>query len=132
MAQIRDDLRWLVFARDNNRCLGCGSFSGLSVDHIVPQSAGGTDDLSNLQTLCKRCNSAKGGIRATRLTAIPEGEEDQIRQRTIHLLDSVYVAAAWAAKRERYSTSSWISEAIVDRLKRDEAKRKRALARRSA
>jgi ATP adenylyltransferase len=31
----------------------------LEVDHIVPRNQGGSDDLSNLQSLCFRCNAAK-------------------------------------------------------------------------
>jgi ATP adenylyltransferase len=31
----------------------------LEVDHIVPRNHGGSDDLSNLQALCFRCNAAK-------------------------------------------------------------------------
>ena len=38
----------------------CG-LTGNSVDHIIPRSAGGTDDDWNLQTLCINCNSSKGG-----------------------------------------------------------------------
>lgn len=32
----------------------------LEVDHVVPISKGGTNDLDNLQTLCEPCNQAKG------------------------------------------------------------------------
>lgn len=49
-----------VFARDNYRCVYCGSGENLTVDHIVAWSKGGTNDESNLQTLCKSCNSRKG------------------------------------------------------------------------
>ena len=31
----------------------------LTVDHIVPRAAGGTDERSNLQVLCRACNSSK-------------------------------------------------------------------------
>ncbi len=31
----------------------------LTADHITPKSAGGTDQQSNLQTLCRKCNSQK-------------------------------------------------------------------------
>ena len=38
---------------------GCEESTKLTVDHIVPLSRGGTDELSNLQFLCKPHNSEK-------------------------------------------------------------------------
>ena len=35
------------------------------VDHIVPSNHGGSDDLSNLQALCFRCNAGKRDTDAT-------------------------------------------------------------------
>lgn len=52
-----------VWDRDGWRCVRCGTHEDLTVDHIVPISKGGADDpddISNLQTLCKSCNSSKG------------------------------------------------------------------------
>lgn len=49
-----------VFSADGYRCVRCGSQDDLTVDHITPVSAGGGNDLSNLQTLCRPCNSKKG------------------------------------------------------------------------
>lgn len=34
----------------------------LSVDHIVPRSRGGSDDMSNLHLVCKECNLLKGNL----------------------------------------------------------------------
>ena len=34
----------------------------LHVDHKVPVSKGGTDELSNLQTLCSDCNLNKSDV----------------------------------------------------------------------
>lgn len=32
----------------------------LTIDHIVPLARGGSDDLSNKQLLCEKCNQNKG------------------------------------------------------------------------
>lgn len=44
----------------NDRCLKCGKEGELTVDHIIPVSMGGTSDISNIQPLCRSCNSSKG------------------------------------------------------------------------
>lgn len=49
-----------VWDRDGWECVSCGSHRNLTVDHIVPVARGGSDDLTNLQTLCGSCNSSKG------------------------------------------------------------------------
>ncbi len=59
-AKISTNVRWEVWERDNFRCQHCGVRRYLSVDHIVPESCGGGRELSNLQTLCRSCNSRKG------------------------------------------------------------------------
>lgn len=55
-------LRHEVFVRDGYKCLECGATNKdekLEVDHIIPVAHGGTDELENLQTLCRVCNLAK-------------------------------------------------------------------------
>lgn len=42
---------------------GCGITDELSIDHIEPLSRGGSDDLSNLQFMCRSHNSQKGDRR---------------------------------------------------------------------
>lgn len=49
-----------VWDRDGWECRACGTHRDLTIDHITPLSKGGTDEISNLQTLCARCNSSKG------------------------------------------------------------------------
>jgi 5-methylcytosine-specific restriction endonuclease McrA len=40
-------------------CGICADEKNLEVDHIVPKSLGGKDELSNFQALCYSCNAAK-------------------------------------------------------------------------
>lgn len=60
---MNDDIRYNVLKRDNFTCQKCGITSKdgarLEADHIIPVSKGGKTVMSNLQTLCDRCNSGK-------------------------------------------------------------------------
>ncbi len=49
-----------VFSKDGYACRKCKSQVELTVDHIRPVALGGGNEIENLQTLCKRCNSSKG------------------------------------------------------------------------
>jgi hypothetical protein len=69
---VRAGKWWAVLARDKWKCLSCGRSSRedgvlLEVDHIIPRSKGGSDDMINLQTLCKKCNIGKSNKDSTRL-----------------------------------------------------------------
>jgi hypothetical protein len=71
---IRAGKWYQILARDNFTCCACGRSAAkhgvvLHVDHIVPRSKGGTDDASNLQTLCLKCNLGKSNRDQTRLTS---------------------------------------------------------------
>jgi hypothetical protein len=48
-----------IAKRDGLRCKMCGAEENLQIDHIVPVSKGGTDDVSNLQLLCAKHNMYK-------------------------------------------------------------------------
>lgn len=54
------EIRKHVFRRDNFTCAYCGKVGGiLEADHIVPFSKGGSDDIENLTTSCRKCNRRK-------------------------------------------------------------------------
>ncbi len=62
-AKMSDSLRYDVLKRDNFCCQICGATAEdgvkLHVDHIIPVSKGGKTEMSNLRTLCERCNLGK-------------------------------------------------------------------------
>lgn len=49
-----------VMQKSDSKCVNCDSTEDLQIDHIVPHSRGGSNDLSNLQMLCRSCNASKG------------------------------------------------------------------------
>jgi len=59
------NLRFKILKRDNYTCVKCGQSPAksntveLEIDHITPVSKGGTNDIENLQTLCRNCNQGK-------------------------------------------------------------------------
>lgn len=67
MAKHKDQLtnykyrkqRELVFRTKGHDCYICGEWA-TAIDHVVPRKLGGTNDMDNLEPICKPCNSKKG------------------------------------------------------------------------
>ena len=57
---IPQDVKVAVAARDQGRCVQCGSREDLHYDHKIPWSRGGANTVNNIQLLCGRCNRRKG------------------------------------------------------------------------
>jgi 5-methylcytosine-specific restriction endonuclease McrA len=59
---IPKEVRKYIFQRDRYTCKSCGKTdleTQLSIDHIIPLASGGSNDMSNLHTLCISCNRQK-------------------------------------------------------------------------
>jgi len=59
---ISGSIRYQVLSRAKFRCELCGTSAeekSIEVDHIVPKSLGGKDDIANYQALCYSCNASK-------------------------------------------------------------------------
>ena len=59
---VPSDNRYQLLAAYNGRCALCGATSkerGIEVDHVIPRSKCGSNDISNLPALCDECNRGK-------------------------------------------------------------------------
>ena len=74
-----------VYARDRGNCAHCGAGITMElkadghIDHIVPLAAGGSNDLVNLQLLCKTCNLKKGAHKWPVRSSVPKYLQRAIR-----------------------------------------------------
>ena len=51
---------WEQKKKEIGCCIMCSEKSNLTIDHKIPVSKGGTNDIENLQPLCLICNIKKG------------------------------------------------------------------------
>ena len=56
---ISQEVKDLVWNRDNGKCAQCFSNARLEFDHIIPFSKGGSNTYRNIQLLCEQCNRKK-------------------------------------------------------------------------
>lgn len=60
---ISKRLRFEILRRDGHRCYYCHTDElPLTVDHVIPQALGGSDDPTNLAAACGDCNGGKASI----------------------------------------------------------------------
>ena len=86
-------IRFEVFKRDSFTCQYCGQSAPqviLEVDHIIPVSKGGDNDLTNLITSCRDCNRGKSNIELSDDTVVvkqqKELEELQERKNQLEMM----------------------------------------------
>ena len=56
---IPDEIKEQVWERDGGKCNQCGATEELQYDHIIPFSKGGSNEVDNLQILCRTHNLEK-------------------------------------------------------------------------
>jgi len=59
------EIKQYLLTVNKHKCAYCSGLSGdnvLEIEHIFPQSKGGTDKVSNLTISCRGCNEAKGSL----------------------------------------------------------------------
>jgi 5-methylcytosine-specific restriction endonuclease McrA len=58
-----DNQEWAAILRFyGHKCLCCQRRHGITKDHVIQVSKGGSDGADNLQPLCKSCNCAKQDV----------------------------------------------------------------------
>lgn len=80
---IPPKLRFAVLERDSFKCVYCGRGGEnlqLQIDHVIPVSAGGTNELNNLVTSCADCNQGKGKKKLTSLATTDSRKWQHIDQ----------------------------------------------------
>ena len=53
----------LLFTEQGRKCVYCGNeyrYDELEIEHMIPKSLGGPDNIRNCQLACSTCNKAKG------------------------------------------------------------------------
>jgi predicted restriction endonuclease len=85
--------RFHIFKRDNFRCQYCGRSSDdvqLEVDHIIPVSKGGSNDVDNLITSCRECNRGKSNHEVIQTPEEPKIDEyDKIVLESHEVMDKI-------------------------------------------
>jgi 5-methylcytosine-specific restriction endonuclease McrA len=99
--------RRALFARDNWRCVYCGTAGGrLTLDHVVPRSRGGDSVWENVVTSCAPCNLRKGNRLleevAMELHSLPRPPAPVL---FIHLA-APSIPTGWQPYLEHYGSSS--------------------------
>lgn len=81
-----------LYGIQEGHCRGCKlpyRFKDMTVDHIMPQSKGGTDHIENLQLLCNNCNSIKNKGTQQDLYERLEKRDMELKER-LHVTQSEY------------------------------------------
>lgn len=102
-----------LYYRDGQVCYFCGKqmvYGKVSLDHYLPRSAGGTDDVFNLVISCKACNGQKknqipSDVEKKHLERFIQGVRDRKILAASHLrIPSVELAVLSASVYKSYAS----------------------------
>ena len=80
------EIKQYLLTVHNHKCAYCGGLSGdnvLQVEHIHPQSKGGTDKVSNLTISCRVCNEAKGSLTLDQWSRVLHSSPSEISEKRL-------------------------------------------------
>lgn len=83
--RIPTNVRRIVIERDGLRCVYCGEDlqrNEVHLDHVIPESKGGTTSVPNLQVTCRKCNLDKGILSEDEFMS-------RLRRRAISILNRI-------------------------------------------
>jgi 5-methylcytosine-specific restriction endonuclease McrA len=83
-----------LFERDQGRCVYCGvdlkadfdRFTMATVDHLVPESKGGTEDFENLLLSCRVCNGLKANFVPEPPVNVAKNRRDYVTAVRAHIM----------------------------------------------
>lgn len=107
-AKISNKIKPEVLTKCNDVCVSCGSDNDLQIDHIIPLSIGGTDDIDNLQILCGLCNRKKGGYKKPRMVF-----NELLQGKIIHLDAPVIKALTLQAVQADTDFKNYVQDILI-------------------
>lgn len=105
-------LRFEILRRDNHTCRYCGRSAPevkLTVDHVVPETLGGSDDPGNLVAACADCNSGKSSMPAD-ASLVEQVSNDAMRWASA-IKEVADRRRADDAELKRWFSTAWYSSA---------------------
>lgn len=72
---------------DGKRCLFCGASDNLTIDHLIPVSKGGINEITNYIILCGSCNHLKDNLTLEEFTKKIEKIQETLKDWRTFLTD---------------------------------------------
>lgn len=115
---------WLdICVKCDFKCIVCGEKKPLTADHIIPLSKGGSNNIENIQPLCKPCNSRKHNKLPENLTvpqqSLPLTLQDALKRFRAHARHRLIIDVEAARKLDiltRYNRPDLTVDQFVEHL----------------